>query len=288
MIARYVGMDLHKNYVMMAAVDSEQQIILEPVRVEMAGLEKWAGEHLTQQDEVIVEATANAWPIVDMLRQWAGSVVVANPHKTKLIAEAHIKNDKVDALALAQLLAACFVCDVWVPDRQVRDSRALATHRTKLQRQRKQVKNRVHGLLRRHNLRCPEKLLFTGAGYEWLASLELSLVDDLQLRHWLAQLPLLAEQLDEADRMIARQASKDPRVPRLMQLMGISYYTAFAILAVIGSIQRFPSPKQLSAYAGLVPRQHQSGNRAYNGHITKAGNAMLRWLLVEAARSAVR
>jgi hypothetical protein len=101
-------------------------------------------------------------------------------------------------------------------------------------------------------------------------------------------LGLLHQQLDQTDQLIACLASQDPRIPRLMQLTGIGYYTAFAILAAIGNIQRFATPDQLAAYAGLVPRQHQSGQTCYFGHITKAGNPLLRWLMVEAARSAVR
>ena len=73
-----------------------------------------------------------------------------------------------------------------------------------------------------------------------------------------------------------------------MQICGVGYYTAYALLAYIGNIQRFPEDDKLAAYAGLVPRQYQSGDRSYGGHITKSGNPMLRWLMVEAARTAVR
>jgi transposase len=215
-------------------------------------------------------------------------VKVANTYKTKLIAEAHIKNDKVDALSLAKLLAARFVCEVWVPDEQVRDNRALAAHRATLQKQATQTKNRLHGVLRRHNLRCPETSLFSAAGSAWLASLSLPLADQLHIDHFQAQLALLNDQIDATDRLIARRASQDPRVPRLMQITGIGYYSAFTILAGIGPIQRFSSPNKLAAYAGLAPRQHQSGSRSYHGHITKAGNALLRWVMCEAAQTAIR
>jgi len=223
-----------------------------------------------------------------LLTSYAGKVLVANPYKTKLIAEARIKTDKVDASVLAHLLASRFICDVWVPNAQVREQRALATHRATLQRQCTRIKNRLHSILYRHHLHCPQKSLFSTAGRHWLLALELPMVDMLQLRHLLRQLALLEDEVDEADRLIARLASQDLRVPRLMQESGIGYYTAFAILAAIGDIQRFPSPHQLASYAGLVPRQHQSGGHAFNGHITKAGNPLLRWLMVEAARAAVR
>ena len=89
-----------------------------------------------------MEAGANTWAVADLLKAHAGRVVVANPYKTKLIAEAQIKNDKVDAGILARLLAARFICDVWIPDTPVREQRALAAHRATLQKQCTRIKNR--------------------------------------------------------------------------------------------------------------------------------------------------
>lgn len=277
-----------RRFAVIVAVDREQHLALGPFKVTTAELPHWASQHLTAQDQVAFELTTNAWSMYDLLAAQAGRVVVTNPYKTKLIAEAYIKNDKVDALTLARLLAAGFTCEVWVPDRQVREQRALAHQRARLQREVTRLKNRIHTLLHRHNLTCPTPSLFTAAGQAWLTGLALSPTDALQLRHWLGQLGLLHQQLDQTDQLIACLASQDPRIPRVMQLTGIGYYTAFAILAAIGNIQRFATPDQLTAYAGLVPRQHQSGQTCYFGHITKAGNPLLRWLMVEAARSAVR
>jgi transposase len=288
MILRYFGIDIHKHYVVIAAVDEKQQTLLEPTRVEMDDLSCWVKEYLTREDTVALEVSSNSWPIVDLLRTVTDEVIAANPYKTKLIAEAQIKNDKVDALALARLLASNFICDVWVPDADVRDQRALAAHRATLQKQCTRIKNRLHNVLHRHNLRCPEKSLFSKAGRQWLLSQALSQTDSLQVRHLLRQLALLEEEWDETDRLIARQACQDPRVPRLMQMAGIGYYTAFAILAAIGDINRFAAPEKLAAYFGLVPRQHQSGGHAFYGHITKAGNPLARWVMTEAARAAVR
>lgn len=288
MIPRFFGMDIHKAYVVIAAVNETQQVILEPVRVMMPDLPQWAEQHLTRNDEVVLEVGCNSWPIADLLRTCAGQVIAANPYKTKLIAQAHIKNDKVDALALARLLASRFICDVWIPEPCVRDHRTLAAHRATLRKQCTQTKNRLHNLLRRHNLHCPEKSLFSVAGRQWLLSLSLSQTDALQARHLLRQIDLLQQELNEADRLIARVACQDPQIPRLMQMCGIGYYTAFAILAAIGDIGRFACPNKLAAYFGLVPRQHQSGGHAFNGHITKAGDSLSRWVLIEAARVAIR
>lgn len=288
MIPHFYGFDIHQKYVIVAAVDADQEVVLEAMRVEMPQLGAWAERTLTENDQVVLEAGTNAWYIVDQISPYAGKVVVANPYKTKLIAEAYIKNDKVDAAALARLLAARFICDVWVPDDRVREQRTLAAHRASLQKRATQVKNGLHNMLHRHSLRCPERSLFSATGRQWLLELDLSDVDQLRIHHLLRQLELLEEEIDEADQLIARRAVQDERIPRLMQICGIGYYTAYAVLAYIGDIRRFPSADKLASYAGLVPRQYQSGKHAFFGHITKAGSPLLRWLMTEAARAAVR
>jgi transposase len=281
-------MDIHKCFAMIAAVNDQQQVEEQPLRVEMAELSQWAASHLTRADRGVIEATTNAWRVDDELVQYAGQVLVANPYQTKLIAQARIKSDKVDALALARLLASNFIAQGWVPDAAVRHQRAWASHRATLQRQCTRIKNRIHNLLRRHNLACPHKSLFSAKGRAWLSSLDLPLTDDLQRGHLLRQLELLQEQLDQADRLVARLSVQDERVPRLMPLTGIGDGTAFSILASIGDVHRFSSPNSLTAYAGLTPSLHQSGNRSFHGHITQTGSPILRWLMVEAARCTIR
>ncbi len=288
MTYRYFGVDTHKEFVMVAAVNRQQKVILKPRRVAISELPTWAAATLRRQDRVVLEVTTNSWHIYDTLTEHAGQVVVANPHKTRLIAEARIKSDKVDAVALARLLASRFICEVWVPAKHIRQQRALVTHRATLSRQMTGVKNRIHSLLLRHNLRSPERYIFSAAGLSWLQALELNPLERLEMRHLLAQLELLKAQRKEVERQIARLAAQDERVPRLMQITGVGYFTAFAILGHIGKINRFSTPRKLSSYAGLVPSLHQSGRHRYHGHITKAGSPQLRWLLVEAARSAVR
>lgn len=288
MIPRFYGLDTHKHFVMVAAVSEQQNVIQQPMRVEMGVLEKWAVQTLTPLDTVVLEVTTNTWHIYDILTQYAGTVLVANPYKTKLIAEARIKSDKVDAIVLARLLASQFIADVWVPTPQIRQQRQLAAHRATLVRQRTRIKNRLHAMLTRHNLVCPHKDLFTKAARNWLEQLTLNTIDALERHHWLRQLDLLDTDIRETETLIAQLAVCDERIPRLLELTGIGVFTAFAVLAQIGDIQRFASPKKLTAFAGLVPSLHQSGQRSYNGRITKAGSPMLRWLMVEAARVAVR
>ena len=288
MTTRYFGMDVHKDYVVVAAVDATSGEIIEPVRVDMPKLKEWIDKHLTSDDAVALEVSSNAWHVYDLLAHQAGQVVVSNPAKTRLIAQARIKTDKFDALALARLLASGFICDIWVPVSKVREQRALVAHRQGLSKHSTQVKNRLHALLRRHDLRCPVSSVFSPEGRAWFESLDLSPVETLERQQLLAQLDLVQAQLAEANTFIARHTQHDPRITRLMQIPGIGFFTAFSVLAAIGDINRFPSPKHLSSYAGLVPSVHQSGQKNFTGHITKAGRPLLRWLMVEAAHFAVR
>ena len=99
MITRFFGMDIHQEFAMITGVDSRQEIVYKVRKVRMQDLPSWAAQELTASDAAVMEVTTNAWHVVDVLTPHAGRVTVVNPYKTRLIAEAQIKNDKVDALA---------------------------------------------------------------------------------------------------------------------------------------------------------------------------------------------
>ena len=112
----------------------------------------WAATHVSCSDAVVLEATANAWVLYDQLTRLSGSVTVAHPLAIKLISAARVKTDARDTIKLARLLAAHLIPAVWVPPVAVREVRALVTHRKRLVKQRSQARNRVPGVLQRHNL----------------------------------------------------------------------------------------------------------------------------------------
>ena len=92
-----------------------------------------------------------------------------------------------------------------------------------------------------------------------------------------------------AERQLAEQALARPDVRRLMTIPGVGGITALALVAVIGDVTRFPSPRHLVGYLGLDPRVRQSGEKkARHGHISREGQAHARGLLVEAAHTAIR
>ena len=98
---RYVGFDVHKHYVMVGAVDRYQQRLLPPRKVTLVELEGWGQKHLRRTDQVVLEATTNAWYVHDLLEPLVERVVVTHPPHIKLIAAAMVKTDKKDTMTLA-------------------------------------------------------------------------------------------------------------------------------------------------------------------------------------------
>lgn len=285
---RFFGLDVHKKYATICGISQEGEVVVKKDRLPLDQLATWAAETLSEEDEVALEASTNTWWAYDCLAARAGRVVVVNPIKTRLIAQARISTDELSAEALARLLQSNFICQVWVPEERTRAYRQVISHRIRLAQEGTRLKNRIHAILHRHQIHSRYGSLFSRVGRAWLRKLELPEPEKLLLRQNLDLLESSEEALAEVDELLARLAQEDDRVPILMQIPGINIFSALAILAEIGEIGRFPSANNLSSYAGLVPSLHSSGQKHSSGPITKAGRACLRWVLVEAAHVAAR
>lgn len=288
---RFVGMDVHKAYVMVCGINQHQQVVLKPRRVTMEQFQHWVTHYLQPTDEVVLEATSNAWTLYDHVQPLVARAVVVHPQHVQMIASAAVKTDKRDALALARLLAANLTPTVWVPPMPVRLLRSLVNHREQLKRQRVATTNRLHALLHRYNLPLPVGNLFTAQNRDWWLSLAISPIEQLRVRHDLDRLEQIESQLEEVEREFARQSVTEPwktQMPFLLQLPGIGVLTAMIILSAIGDITRFPTADQLVGYSGLGARVHASGQTYHTGSVTKQGRSELRTVMIEVAWMAVR
>ena len=154
--SRFIALDIHKHYALIAAVDREGQVLLKPRKVTNEQLPDWAIGHLCPDDLVVIESTTNAWHVYDLLAPLVAEVKVANPIRIKQIAEARTKTDKRDALILARLLAANLIPEVWVPPVHVRELRQLVAQRRRLVEMHTVVVNRMHSVSHRHHLGHPK------------------------------------------------------------------------------------------------------------------------------------
>jgi len=177
---KYVGVDISKWRCRAAVMDPEGTVIDEfAFNNDAEGIRDLASR-LTTEDRVVMESTGSVWTnLYDALDERKVPVVLANPLKTRAIASARIKTDKVDARILAHLLRGDLVAECYVPPRKLREMRALVRHRASLVRARTTVKNRVHAIIDGYGLRCGYSDMFGKGGMKWLRGLDLGALDGL-------------------------------------------------------------------------------------------------------------
>ena len=290
-LRRYVALDIHKHYCVVAGVNREGQVNLQPVRVEHADLEGWLKKNLQGCDHVVIESTTNAWHVYDLLEPLAEQVVVANPIKVRQIATARVKTDIRDTLILARLLAANLVPDVWVPPFHVRQMRQLLSQRRQLVETHTQILNRMHSVAHRHHLKHERGKRFNEKNTGWQRDARLSPIEQFQLSLEMENRAYIEKQIDRISQEVTKLCHQKPwseSMVYVMQLPGFGVITAMTVLAAIGEIERFETPKKLASYSGLTPGLEQSGTKNRGKGITKEGRRELRWALVEAALQAVK
>ncbi len=152
---RYIGLDVHKYYLIALGVDADLHVVLPAQRVEFSRLEAWMKKTLNQQDAIALEMTTNTWGLYDEFSAHVMSVTVVHPPHLALITRSQVMTDKIAASILARLLAKDLLVGIWVPPVEVRELRALVAQRSKLTRLSTQAKNRLHAILQRHHLAPP-------------------------------------------------------------------------------------------------------------------------------------
>ncbi len=286
---RFIGLDVHRDFCEVAISEGGKARHVGRVAARPAELELFA-QSLGADDRVVIEATGNALAIARILAPHVGEVVLAHSRKVRAIAEAKVKTDAVDACTLAELLAADLVPRVWVGDEWTRLLRRLVSRRRQLVKQATRTKNEIHAvLLRNLKGRPPVSDVFGKAGLAWLGTLELGIDERETVDAGLRQLEFVRAELARVDQTIAEQALASGEIRRLMTIPGLDATTAAALMAAIGDISRFPTPRHLVGYLGLDPRLRQSGlAKPRQGRISKEGSAAARHALVESAWVATR
>ena len=283
----YVGIDVHRKRSQVAVIDAGGKVLVnrnvpngvKPVLSVIGGLP--AGTPAAYE-----AAFGWGW-LLELLESYGFEPHMVHPLQCKAIASARLKNDKVDAATLAQLLRADLLPEAWIAPPTVRQLRALLRHRAQLVRLRTLLRNRIHAVLADHGHGRPAGC-WSGPGRAWLASLELPAVSRQVIDDALALIDAVQAPIDRLDREVHQQARSDPRVKVLTQLPGVGEFTALVLLAEIGDISRFGSARKLASWAGLTPTVRGSDRTVRHGHISKQGPAWARWVLCQAAQTAKR
>jgi transposase len=284
----YVGIDVHRKRSQVAVINAKGEVLAnrnvpngaEPILKVIGGLPPGT-------PAAFEAAYGTSW-LVELLEDYGFAPHLVHSSRCKAIASARLKNDKVDAAILAQLLRADLLPEAWIAPPPVRALRALLRHRVALVRLRTRLRNRIHAIVADYGHDRPVGGYWTGPGRAWLASLHLPAVSRELVEDDLALIDALQERIDRLDWEIRQRARSDPRVKVLTQLPGVGPFTALVILAEAGDVSRFASARQLASWAGLTPTVRGSDRVAHYGHISKEGSVWLRWVLCEAAQTAKR
>lgn len=290
--SKYVGLDTHKDTIAVAIADTS------------GGKPRYYGEianTATALSKLIKDISPNGEVVswcyeagpcgYGIYRQISDS-----GHECKVVAPSliptkpgdRVKTDRRDSENLARLHRAGELTPVWVPDQEQEAIRDLTRAREDMKHLERQSRQRLSAFLLRHSQRYDSgKSKWTQAYWRWL--------ERIKFDHRVQQV-VLQEYIDSVKQQQQRVADLEqgmhealadwalaPVVEGLMALRGCRLITAMTIVAELGDITRFDSPRQLMKYLGLVPSEASSGPKTRRGGITKAGNGHVRRVLVEAA-----
>lgn len=284
----YVGIDLHKRSFTFVMLDADGRRQAQgSCSTEVGAVSDFAAR-LDRRHQVVLEPLASSFWFIEQVRPYSGSIQLANPYKVRLIAQSRLKNDRIDAWILADLLRVGYLPTVYIPAEEVIEWRRLISHHIRLVHDRTQLRNRILGMIDREGLRTSATDAFGKHGREELDQLPLSALTRRFVEEMLVHHDLLCHQLAGVDAEIKTTVDNDSICQLLQTIDGIGPFTALAVRAAVGEINRFRSPKAFAAYTGLIPSYRQSAETIHNGSITKQGVSTLRWALLQGVNHAMR
>ncbi|RNB81704.1 IS110 family transposase [Brevibacillus nitrificans] len=290
---KYVGLDVSKDKIAVAIAEEGREAprywgVIAHTPEAIRKLMKQLGDFHSLY--VCYEAGATGYELYRLFLSLGIECMVVAPSLIPQRPGDRVKTDRRDALRLAQLLRAGELVSVYVPTEEDEALRDLVRAREDAKEDQLRARHRLTKFLLRHDLRPPVGVRKWTIRYrEWLNRLTFS-QNSLKtvFREYLHHLDEIEQRMKRIEEEIHVQATESvhaPMIQALQSLRGVAEITATSLVAEIGSFSRFPHPRQLMSYAGLVPSESSSGDIRRQGAITKAGNAHLRRVLVEAAWS---
>lgn len=251
---------------------------------------KWAGAELTPRDIILLEAGSNSFEVCKALGNLGLKACVLESAHVGKHAKTYADNDKMAAARIALVYLAGNAPCVWVPDEQSRERRELLHAYRKAVTDHTASTNSLKSYLNGRGVRLGKRSLADKSTMPWiLQQQEWSALQKQILDEHFANITESKERRKRLYRLICIEMSEDPTMMRVMKVLGVGIVSGFALLAVIGDIQRFHSPEKLAAYIGLNPGQRQSGRgKDVRLGVGRRGRGDIRNLLIQGAQAVLR
>jgi transposase len=234
-----------------------------------------------------MEATGYSRWFERLLAELGFELWIGDPAEIKTRRVKKQKTDRKDAQLLLRLMREDNFPKIWVPNPENRDLRQLLWHRHRLVQMRTRIMNQLQAIAMNEGKRRKTKL-WSEQGRAELEKLRLAPWASRRRQELLELLDRMDPVIQELTAAAEQEARKRPDVARLMTHPGVGPLTALAYVLIIGTPERFHCGKQVGTYVGMIPSEDSSGGKQRLGHISKQGNSLLRFLLVEAAQAAAR
>ncbi|MEJ2215901.1 MAG: IS110 family transposase [Gemmatimonadota bacterium] len=268
----HTGIDLHKRTAVLTTVDADGHVIAEAtLRTRRPALARYFAA-LPGPHEATVEATSGWYWVRDLLAREGVTLRLAHAKFVKAIAYAKVKTDAVDAHTLAQLLRAGLIPEAHMISPELQPLRDVMRTRLRLVQKEVGVRNSIHRLLEKHNVRSVA---------------DLPPLAQLQAACHREQVALLREQIRRLEKSLHPHLVPDPDVQRLLAIPGIGKVGAFTLVLEIDGIARFPSERRFFSYCRLVPGAANSGGRTRT-RPSRDGNKYLKLMFSNAAVRAIQ
>lgn len=288
----YIGVDLGKQSSYFVIKNHQGRLLVQmKVFNDRVSIQNAVMPHIKNTvTKAVLEATCNYYWMYHELTRLGIEVILAHPLKTRAIADAKVKNDRIDATMLCDLLRADLIPQSYIPTDRIRNLRELTRQHVRLVQIRTKIKNQFHALLTKLNLRPTEQMsdTFGKKGRDWLRQTIMPDAFDFQKQQLIDQLEYYNRLVYQIDQKIRQSLENYPEAKALMQIPGIGSLGAAMLIAEIGEIERFQFAKQLVGYAGIAPGLYESGKTSHQRGITHEGNRFLRWILCEICQHHIR
>jgi len=282
-----IGCDLHSRYQVIAMVETDTGEMVTRRLEHESGEARAFYTTLPKPSLIGMEATGYTQWFERLVAELGHELWVGDPAEIRARAVRRQKTDTRDAEHLLDLLLTKRFPRVWVPTPEERDVRQLLKHRNKLVRMQTSVRNQLHFLAMSQGV-CRKQKLWSARGRAELEGLSLGPWASQRRKELLELLDGLRPRIAELDQAVQTEAERRPEAVELMKHKGVGPVTALAFVLTVGPVERFANSRKLVSYLGLNPGEDSSGGHQRLGHISKQGNEMLRWLLVEAGHGAAQ